>query len=227
LADAVDTFLASERGRRYAAARQRYSRDRLVELQKLARRGRDRWRQASRRYPWVEQPSQARAIARPKPSAKRKTKPPRRQHLPLRFLLERTSPVTAAPSITRRRGELLAKAGIRTVADLLNANPDSTAQELATPAVTPPLVARWQSEARLAVRIPALRRSAARILVACGFTEPEQIAGVGRDELATRVAALCRTAAGRRLLGKTRRPTADRIAQWISRAAHTRPLEAA
>jgi hypothetical protein len=228
LADAVANFLASERGRRFAAARQRLGRARLTELQKLARRGRSRWQEASRRYSWVElqRPKRTRTVrAAARVNKNRQVKPAGR--LPLRFLLERTSPVTAAPSVTRRAGELLAKAGIRTVADLLNANPESTAQELAVSAVNAALVGRWQSEARLAVRIPELRRSAARLLVACGFTEPEQIVGVGREELTKRVNSLCRTPAGRRLLGKNRRPSAELIATWIRRASHTRPLEAA
>ena len=228
LAEAVAEFLASERGRRFAATRQRLGRDRLTELHKLARRGRSRWQQACRRYSWAEPRRPNRTSKPPAASSvkKRRTVKPAGR-LPLRFLLERTSSVTAAPSVTRRAGELLAKAGIRTVADLLNANPESTVQELGEPAVTPALVGRWQSEARLAVRIPELRRSAARVLVACGFTEPEQVAGVGHEELAKRVNALCRTPAGRRLLGKDRRPSAELIATWIRRANHTRPLEAA
>jgi hypothetical protein len=228
LAEAVAEFLASERGRRFAAARQRLDRERLAGLQKLARRGRSRWQTASRRYSWVE-PHQPKRTGKPRVASsvkKRRTVQPAGR-LPLRFLLERTSPVTAAPSVTRRAGALLAKAGIRTVADLLNANPESTAQELSDSSVTAALVGRWQSEARLAVRIPELRRSAARLLVACGFTEPEQVAGAGREELTKRVTALCRTPAGRRLLGKSRRPSADLIATWIRHASHTRPLEAA
>jgi hypothetical protein len=228
LAAAVAEFLSSERGRRFAAVRQRLTRERLSELQKLARRGRSLWQTASRRYSWaaLQRPMrESNRVVASSAKKRRNLKPPGR--LPLRFLLERTSPVTAAPSVTPRAGDLLAKVGIRTVADLLNANPESTAQELGDVAVSAALVARWQSEARLAVRIPELRRSAARLLVACGFTEPEQVAGAGREELTKRVNAVCRTPVGRRLLGKSRRPSAERIATWIRRAAHTRPLEAA
>lgn len=236
LNDAVAAFLVSERGRRFASSASRFSRDRLAELQKLSRRQRDRWQEASRRYGWLDRPTVATPIVAKKVvGPRRKTTIRTRQStLPavakpgaLRFLLERSSPVVDAPSIGRTAAERLGQVGVRTVADLLNANPESTAEELAIRAITPGVIARWQSEARLACRIPELRSVAAQLLVACGFTEPEQVAALTADELVQRVHAYCRTAAGRRLLRNGPPPSRARIAAWIRHAASRRPLEAA
>jgi hypothetical protein len=236
LADAIVRFLGAECGRRFASSRDRFTRDRLALLQKHARRQRDRWQRLSPRYAWVErtaepsrpkvkQTSAPRAHldpAAPKPRLAKGTK-----RRPLRFLLSRASPVADAPSISRALAEKLAAAGIRTVADLLNANPDSTADELGARRITAATIVRWHAEARLACRIPELRRSGAKILVACGFVEPEQVASAGVAEIVARVRALGRTIDGKRLLRRVGAPSPARIAGWVRHAKHTRPLEAA
>jgi hypothetical protein len=240
LADAVTRFLETERGRRFATSRERFSRDRIALLQKHARRQRDRWQLLSPRYAWVE-----RTVESPKRKKKPETRPRRSQHpapattpriahqtkrpqaSPLRFLLDRRSAVAEAPSIGAKTAERLAQVGIRTVADLLNANPESTAEELGVRHITAATLAQWQSQARLACRIPELRAAGAQILVACGFTEPEQIAAANLSELTRRVDAFCRTTEGQRLLRGGDAPTAARMAGWVRHAAQMRPLEAA
>jgi hypothetical protein len=72
-----------------------------------------------------------------------------------------------------------------------------------------------------------LRGCGAQLLVACGFTEPEQIAGANVAELLGKVRAVCRTTEGKRLLRGGETPTAARVAGWSRHASHTRPLEAA
>lgn len=242
LADAVARFLTTERGRRFAPSRDRFTRDRLALLQKHARRQRDRWQLLSPRYAWIERveptnPKPRLAAAARKgarkpaeaPAAPRLVHRPKRlaKQRPLRFLLHRVSPVGEAPSIGPAIAERLATVGIRTVADLLNANPASTAEELGLRRVTEATLSRWQAQARLACRIPELRSCGAQILVACGLTEPEQIAGAAVAELIGKVRAVCRTTEGKRLLRGGEVPTPARIAGWIRHAAHTRPLEAA
>jgi len=236
LADAVVRFLASDRGRRFASSSSRFSRDRLAELQKLSRRHRDRWAEASRRYAWIDRPAtpgpipperRPRKLRTPAVRAQRSVKPKPTKPAALRFLLDRTSPVVDAPSIGRVAAERLASVGIRTVADLLSANADSAAQELGIRSMTASVIARWQSEARLACRIPELRSVGAQLLAACGFTEAEQVAGADPEQLVQLVHDCCRTAAGRRLIRDGRPPSRQRITGWIRQAAHRRPLEAA
>ena len=243
LADAVSRFLATERGRRFASSQERLSRDRLALLQKHARRQRDRWQLLCPRYSWVErlaEPPKRKAAtnAKTQPSARgskpRPTTPAPAPRLargtkrrPLRFLLDRTSPVAQAPSIRKKLAERLAQVGVRTVADLLNANPESTAEEIGLPRVTAATISRWQSQSRLACRIPELHSLGARILVACGLAEAEQIAATTAAELTPKVRALCRTPEGKRLLRGRKAPSAARIAGWIRHATQMRPLEAA
>src|SRR5262249_15339995 len=154
------------------------------------------------------------SVVRPRTRRVRPAKP----LTPLRFLLEPASPVGDAPSVNQRAAERLGKVGVRTVADLLNANPLSTAEEIAEPRMSAALITRWQHEARLVCRIPDLHAPGARLLVACGFTQPEQVAGANVDELAERVAMLCQTAEGRRLLRGEKAPSRARVAAWIARA---------
>ena len=231
----IDQFLKTDRGRRFASLRSRFTRERLADLQELARSHRKRWLEARGRFTWLDRPARPAAAESPKPAARRPQSAPatmplparRTPRQPLRFLLERSSPVGDAPSIGANAAEHLAKVGIRTVADLLNANPESTAEETGEPRITAAVVSRWQSEARLACRIPELRCCGAQLLVASGYTEPEQVAGANAEELFNKVRAVCRSPKGKQLLRDGKAPSQERIAQWIRHAAHMRPLEAA
>jgi uncharacterized protein YhaN len=234
LAQSIERFLNTERGRRFAPLRERYSLTRLLELQRSARSVRPPQESAAQlnRDRRVPRPRQVTGL----PSVKSSKKPmvarvasakPRSPRKPLRFFLDRSRLVTEAPSIGRLAAERLAKVGIRTVADLLNANPDSTAEEVGESRFTPAVIRRWQVESRLACRIPELRNRGARLLVACGLMEPEQVAGASAAELATKMRAVCRTARGRRILRRGKAPSRRRIAEWIRHAAQMRPLEAA
>ncbi len=237
----VEKFLATERGRRFAALRVRFARQRLADLQAAARRHRQQWLAACTSFPWLERParSEPAAAAGVKPRLQKEPRaaqparatvphPDRRAgREPLRFLLDRASEVAKAPSVDERLAEMLGGVGIRTVADLLNASPESVADEMGDGQVTAAAVARWQSEARLACRIPELRCGGAQLLVASGYTEPEQIAAANVAELFKKVRAICQTPHGKRLTRDGKAPTRERVAQWIRHAAHTRPLEAA
>jgi len=244
----IDKFLKSDRGRRFASLRSRFTRERIAELQQLARTHRKRWQEARSQFSWLERPMRPavveapQSVARRAPSTKRagasarlsspQAPPPalpakRAPREPLRFLLARNSPVVEAPSIGATAAEHLAKVGVRTVADLLNANPESTAEEIGEPRITAAVITRWQSEARLACRIPELRCSGAQLLVASGLTEPEQVAAANATELFAKVRDLCRGPKGKHLLRDGKAPSKERIAQWIRHAAHMRPLEAA
>jgi hypothetical protein len=232
----IDKFLKSDRGRRFASMRSRFTRERIAELQQLARSHRKRWHEARGKFTWLDRPTRPAVVEAPQPAERRvessqpATMPIAAKRVPrepLRFLLARSSPVVEAPSIGATAAECLAKVGIRTVADLLNANPESTAEETGEPRITAAVITRWQSEARLACRIPELRCSGAQLLVASGLTEPEQVAAANAAELFAKVRDLCRSPKGKQMLRDGKAPSKERIAQWIRHAAHMRPLEAA
>jgi len=240
LSESIEQFLSGDRGRRFAALRSRYTRDQLAEVQKLARTQRENWLLAKKKYGWVDRPTAVAAT----PRQAKDEKPMKREQstvvparvtsnkagkssTPLRFFLQRSSPVVDAPSIGPIAAERLAGVGVRTVADLLNANPESTADELGEAKVSAAVITRWQREARLVCRIPELRGVGAQLLVASGFHEAEQVAGAKVDDLVKRVRDTCRSDQGQRILRNGGAPSSERIAEWSRNAARMRPLEAA
>ena len=132
-----------------------------------------------------------------------------------------------APSIGPKTAKRLVKVGIRTVADLLNANPDSTASELGVSHIKPETLVAWQHQARLVCQIPELRGYGAQLLVACGMTLPEQIAKTGADQLVAQVHSYCETKEGQRILRSGEAPAREKIAEWVELASHSRSLDAA
>jgi hypothetical protein len=237
----VEKFLTTERGRRFVSLRSRFTRGRLADLQAAARLHRQRWLAACGSFPWLERPTRSESAvsvkARPRsstaPTAAKPARPivplpaRRASREPLRFLLDRSSAVANAPSVDDEIDAKLAGVGVRTVADLLNANPESVAEECGDPRITSAAIARWQCEARLACRIPELRCCGAQLLVASGYTEAEQVAAANAAELFEKVRGVCKTPQGKRLTRDGKAPTRERVAQWIRHAAHMRPLEAA
>jgi hypothetical protein len=215
-------FLADPRRRRLAAQAARFTRERLHAWQLAAQRAaREPQADDARTTP---QPAAASAPrgSRHVPDG---SKPATRR--PLRFFLEKGSPVEEAPSIGAKTAQRLAEVGIRTVADLLAADPQSAAEDLGNPRINAALVAQWQQQARLVCCIPELRGYGAQLLVACGITDPQRLATADVGALQRQVRKLCRTKAGQRILRNGKAPGDDRVAQWVALAARRRPLEAA
>ncbi len=145
----------------------------------------------------------------------------------LRFYLNREAPVEDAPSIGPRTAEHLAKVSIVTVLDLLNADPDSAAQNLNHRRIKANTIREWQAQATLVCRIPELRGHDAQILVACDVTTPEQLAAFRPADLFARVAPFVDTSEGERIIRNGKKPDLDEITFWIDCAAQSRTLRAA
>ncbi|MEM8944904.1 MAG: DUF4332 domain-containing protein [Planctomycetota bacterium] len=238
LLDEIAGFLRSEHGQRFARLGNRFTRTRLSGWRDGARRYRDRWHQSQHLYLWtggrsrrssrtLDSRSRDKSISRRKTSSARTNPTPTKTIRSKKFYLNRHEDVEAAPSIGPKTASRLAKVGIRTVADLLNADPDSTATELDVSHINAETLAEWQHQARLVCQIPGLRGYGAQLLVACGLTQPEQIAGTQPDQLVTQVLAYCETKEGQRILRSGDPPKVEKIAEWVSLAADSRPLEAA
>ncbi len=240
----IEAFLNSDQGRRFAKTRQRYSHSRLSGWQSSARRYRDRWQRSRSRYSgWTTRRSSQRTSSksRTRRTSKRQRsertprqsnrngnqKGNRNNNRPWKFHLSREQDVEAAPSIGPKTAKRLAKVGVRTVADLLNADPDSTATEIDVRHISATTIAEWQHQARLVCQIPELRGYGAQLLVACGLTQPEQIARTSANELVSQVLSFCETKEGQRILRSGDAPEQEKIAQWVEFAANSRPLEAA
>ena len=92
----------------------------------------------------------------------------------LRFYLEVTSDVEAAPSIGAKRAAQLTDLGVATVTQLLEADPEDLAARLDDKRVDAATIVAWQHQAGLMCRVPGLRGHDAQLLVGSGFTTPER-----------------------------------------------------
>jgi len=219
----ITTFLDSNRGRRFDSSRSRTNSSRTSGWIAGSRRNRDRWNRSRSRDTWRSSPSPKEVSPRePKRTSQHPTEPRAR-----RFYLQREDPVEDGPSIGPKTADRLAKLGIRTVADLLAADPETTTEELGVRHITPELFAAWQQQSSLVCRIPQLRGFGAQLLVACGFTEPEQISDADAESVANKIVEFANTKKGQRILRNGEAPSREIIDEWIESAAHTRPLEAA
>ncbi len=232
----VEKFFSSGRGSQFASAHERYSRSRLNNWIRGARRYQDRWKRSRNRFSWSrslranQQNSRRQKASRSGSGSRRPSQRTLQPAVPsskLDFYLERESDIEAAPSIGPKTASRLSKVGIRTVADLLNADPDSTAEELDVSHIRPATIADWQHQARLVCCIPQLRGLGAQLLVACGFIEPEQIKEADANDVASKILTFCGTKKGQRILRNGDAPSREDITRWVESAAHTRPLEAA
>jgi len=223
----IEVFLNSKRGRRFASSRSRYNGSRFAGWKSGSRRNQDRWNRSRSRYTWHSSSSNRVQSTESFERVSKSTRPQPVQTQARRFYLQLADPVEDAPSIGPKTADRLAKVGIRTVADLLGADPESTAEELGVRHIKPDLIAAWQQQSRLVCRIPQLRGFGAQLLVACGFTEPEQISGADADVVAVKIVEFSETKKGQRILRNGEAPSREVIDEWIESAAHTRPLEAA
>lgn len=145
----------------------------------------------------------------------------------LRFYLNRSDDVEAAPSIGPKTAQRLATVGVYTVDDLLQADPVAVASRLNNRRITPETIVSWQAQARLVCTVPELRGHDSQILVACGITEAEQLAGKRPVDLFTIVGPFADTSEGERIVRGGKKPDLEEVTDWIRFAQQARPLQAA
>lgn len=143
------------------------------------------------------------------------------------FFLSRASHVANAPSIGPQTAQRLAAVGIRTVDDLLGADPAAVAKAIGMSHITAHTIADWQLQSQLVCQIPELRGYGAQLLVACGFTNPAQIADTRLADLIHEIQEFAGSKPGQRILRGHEIPSAAKIKSWAQNAAQHRPLEAA
>ncbi len=101
-----------------------------------------------------------------------------------RFVLEINDSIERFPIPIENRKEVFERARIRTVRDLVSADPSAVAEELAISGVTAELVALWQAHSALVCFLPGLSFEEAKVLAAAGVLCIEDFAETDADELA-------------------------------------------
>ena len=175
------------------------------------------------------------ASASPRPKAglgerlERVTAPPLRQPKPEtrpqpatapepRYHLTLDSNVVDGPSIGPKTVERLAPHGIRTIRDLMRAEPVALAVLVDTRHITPEAIADWQDQARLVCTVPGLRGTHAQLLVGAGYRSGDAIAAADADKLCADVLAFAASKDGQRVLRNGDAPDIEKIKSWLEAA---------
>ncbi|GAA4424713.1 DUF4332 domain-containing protein [Bremerella cremea] len=145
----------------------------------------------------------------------------------LKFYLNWEDDVVDAPSIGNKTAKRLTAVGIRTVAQLIAADPKAVAPKLKAKHITPKLFAQWQAQAELAYRIPMLRGHDAQLLTACGYETPEDVARASAKQLLNEVTQFAETNEGQRIIRSSDPPDLAEVTNWIAWAKKARRSQAA
>lgn len=123
--------------------------------------------------------------------------------------------VVDAPSIGPKTAARLEKADIRTLANLLAADPDALAERLDVRHITARAIADWQLQTRLVMDIPGLTGTDAQLLVGAGFPDRQKVADATPAELISAIRKFCESSDGERILRSGKPPDNQRITHWI------------
>lgn len=143
---------------------------------------------------------------------------PQSESEPTRPRLTRESGVEAAPSIGKKTAARLNRIGIRTVGDLLDADPEETASSLAVRFIPTQQVIDWQDQTKLQMALPGLRVHDVQILVGAEIRTVDDLAAASAGELLEAAVSFVKTPSAKRIISEKDRPDAEEVDQWISLA---------
>ena len=171
------------------------------------------YRESSRRkapYDWVAHwdPPRRTAAIRVEPEAMVETPA---------VLIAEEAPLADVPWLNGQHVERLSSAGIRTVGQFLELNPEEGERHLAdfsTPAAT---VYLWQSQLSLQCHV-GLTANDAALLVACGVDDPEELSYSDVSQLHRRIEDFLTNPDSRNRFGSIARFERSRLSRWIQAA---------
>ena len=130
----------------------------------------------------------------------------------------RESPVVDAPAIGDKIAARLEAVGIKTIGDLLDADPAAVTALMAQKWVTRETVADWQTMAQLAIDVGAVGEQDAQILFGAGIKDKAALAGADARALQDQVAAFIASDEGKKLMRGNGGPKPEKVEGWIEAA---------
>ena len=143
-----------------------------------------------------------------------------RPHPPVapRIHLSLAQDIVDAPSIGPKMAERLLPLGLKTVGDLLAADPEAVATRLGYQSVTAQTVRDWQDQTRLVCSVPGLRGTHAQLIVGAGFRTVDAVAAADPQAFCAGILAYASGNEGQRLLRHGDPPDIERIKSWVGNA---------
>jgi len=132
------------------------------------------------------------------------------------YFLSEHSPIEEAPSIDVGSAEKLREIGVMRVGDLLTLPIEESIEDLNAVGLSTVVVTAWQAQSRLVCGVPRLRAYDARILVACGITEPKHLFSKSPAELRDLVREIASRGKGQAALMSGTEFELSRVTDWIS-----------
>ena len=139
-----------------------------------------------------------------------------RQTIESEYLLAPEDPIERFPVPIANREAVFARSRVRTVGDLMSADPSALAEELDRDDVTAALAALWQTHTGLVCFVPGMTFEVASMISAAGVLSAEDLAEADADELFRLVTDLRRTERGARY--KRVAWSREAATQWIEAA---------
>lgn len=130
----------------------------------------------------------------------------------------RESPVVDAPAIGQKIAARLEAIGVKTIGDLIDADPQAVSNMVAQKWLTPQTVTDWKAMAQLAIDVQAVGEQDAQILVACGVRDKSALAQSDARALQDHLEDWLASDDGKRLMRGSSGPKAAKVEAWIAAA---------
>ncbi len=128
--------------------------------------------------------------------------------------LSRADDVVDAPSIGPKTATRLNKAGIMTVADLLDADPGALSETVDARHITARAIRDWQFQAQLVIDIAGITGTAAQLLVGAGYSAAAKVRDEDGETLVSAVRKFAETNDGQRILRSGKIPEKAEVQRW-------------